>query len=105
MKDRGYDGPADHHWGRYGFLFADLFTALAVLFLVANTVGHVPPPPSSLPTPVVVKPSPTPRICGLEPTPANLPLLTVGDEAGLRVGSPTAEAAFALQVRQALQAN
>lgn len=37
---RGGTGPEDGQWIRYGFLFADLFTALAMVFLLANTVGQ-----------------------------------------------------------------
>jgi hypothetical protein len=43
-----------------GWLFADLFLALAMAFLVANTVGNVPPPSARMaPTPTPT-PSPTP---------------------------------------------
>lgn len=111
MKNRDNDGPAEHHWGRYGFLFADLFTALAILFLVANTVGHVTlPPPRPTPTLAVVvpttspTPTPTPLICGLDPQPATIPPLTVSDPAGLRAGSASAESAFADQVHSVMSA-
>ena len=43
-----------------GWLFADLFLALAMAFLVANTVGNVPPPSARM------APTPTPT---LSPTP------------------------------------
>ena len=49
-------------WSRLGFLVAELFVALAMIFLVGSTVGHVPPPPPT-PTP----PTPTVLInCGLD---------------------------------------
>jgi hypothetical protein len=44
-----------------GWLFADLLLALAMIFLVANSVAHVPaPPPTPTPTPApTLTPSPT----------------------------------------------
>lgn len=107
MQRRDTDGPADHHWGKFGFLVADLFTALAILFLVANTVGHVPPAPtptptSEPPTPTVVQPTPTPIICGLDPHAADPVILTVSDPDGLRAENPDAERTFAAQVHDAL---
>lgn len=47
-------------FGATGWLFADLFVALAMAFLVANTVGTIPPPA------IHVAPTPTPT---LSPTP------------------------------------
>lgn len=52
---RPSSGPA--LFGATGWLFADLFIVLAVGFLVANTVGNVPPPsaravPTATPTPI-----------------------------------------------------
>lgn len=108
MAQRDVGNPAtERHWGRYGFLVADLFTALAMLFLVANTVGHVSlPTPKPTPTPIAVAPTPTPTatpgICGLDPHPLQLPPFTVGDPAGLRAQAADAEHAFATQVHDAL---
>lgn len=90
---RGGNGPADHQWGRFGFLIADFFTLLAMLFLVANTVGHVPIPK---PTPSTVSggtvgPTPTPVICGLNPTPQPNVYVTINNDAALRNLDPGAE--------------
>ena len=53
-------GVGPNLFGATGWLFADLFIALAMAFLVANTVGNVPPPSARL------VPTPTPT---LSPTP------------------------------------
>jgi hypothetical protein len=53
--------------GRFGFLFADLFAVLAMLFLLANTVGHVTKPPPVTPTPTFT-PTAQAQICGLQRT-------------------------------------
>ncbi len=37
---RGWASPEEGQWARFGFLFADLFTALAMIFLLANTTGQ-----------------------------------------------------------------
>lgn len=54
MPRRGQEGqderPAPAFFGMTGWLFADLLLALAMIFLVANSVAHIPPPPSA-PTP------------------------------------------------------
>jgi len=106
MSQRAVGSPAaERHWGRYGFLVADLFTALAMLFLVANTVGHVlPPTPTPTPIAVALTPTPTatPGICGLDPQPLQLPPFTASDPAGLRAQVADAESAFAVQVHDAL---
>lgn len=49
-------------FGATGWLFADLFVALTMAFLVANTVGQVVPRPKPhVPTPIArVTPTPTP---------------------------------------------
>ena len=53
-------GVGPNLFGATGWLFADLFLALAMAFLVANTVGNVPPPSAR------ITPTPTPT---LSPTP------------------------------------
>lgn len=98
MRDPALEQEGEFHWGRFGFLVADLFTALAVLFLVANTIGHIPPPPPP-PPPIVVVPTNTPTICGLDPHHVATYLLTVSNAPGLRSGDTAAESAFAAQVR------
>lgn len=59
---------------RYGFLFADLFAVLAMIFLLANTVGSFPKPkvvPTPTPTPIpTATATPAPVICGLDNTAA-----------------------------------
>lgn len=51
--------PSPLFFGAAGWLFADLLLALAMIFLVANSVGNVRPAPTPTPTPTVT-PSPTP---------------------------------------------
>jgi hypothetical protein len=92
-------GPGEPQWGRFGFLVADLFTALALLFLVANTVGHVPPPVHSPPTPTW-----TPSICGLETKPVANVVLTFDGADGLRQFDPAAEQGFSQLVQARLSA-
>lgn len=108
MLHRDSDGSGEFDWGRFGFLVADLFTALAVLFLVANTIGHVqlPPPKAVVTSPAspTSPPTATPTICGLDPHPASIPSLAVIDPVGLRQLSSSAESSFVGQIRSALQA-
>lgn len=100
------DGSALAMFGGAGWLFADLMLALAVAFLVADTVS--PPPPSSPPKAVqsrsAVHHRPTPK-----PAPSASPsgpaldlsyittFLTV-DPASLQAGSTQAEASIRTQV-------
>lgn len=89
-------------FGSTGWLFADLMLALAMAFLVANTVG-LPTLPKPKPT---VRPTPTPT-----PTPTATPTPTPAldlrpvhvvlqvDWAGLLSNSPTARAAVRSQIR------
>jgi hypothetical protein len=79
-----------------GWLFADLLLALAVIFLVANSVAHVPAPPS-IPTPTPVATA----------TPAPLPVLDLNyievpltqvDYAKLHQKDPSAIAAIEEQI-------
>lgn len=68
------DRPTPYFFGAAGWLFADLLLALAVVFLVANSVGQPPlPPTSATPTPTFTPtPSPTPSPTPI-PTPTPLP--------------------------------
>lgn len=59
-----------------GWLFADLLLALAMGFLVANTVGQNPPPVPTV-TPAPPTPTPTPhQSVVLDPTPVHLTIST-----------------------------
>jgi len=63
-------GVGPNLFGATGWLFADLFIALAMAFLVANTVGNVPPPSArAVPTPTpTLSPTPIPpRALDLKP--------------------------------------
>lgn len=102
-------GPADHQWGRFGFLIADFFTLLAMLFLVANTVGHVtfpPPTPTKPPVTVTINPTPkptaTPMICGLSPTPLPDVTITIANDSLLRAGNLATERQVAAQIKARL---
>ncbi len=83
-------------FGATGWLFADLFIALTMGFLVANTVGQVVPPRA--------KPTPTPTAI---PTPTQLPTLDLQpvslhlhvDYQALLQGDPAAIAGAEIQVR------
>jgi len=81
-----------------GWLFADLLLALAMLFLLANTVGvAVKPPPKLTPTP---SPTPTPTPNGLLLDPQRIRLtLTTNNPGGLRQGDPGAMADLANEIR------
>lgn len=89
-------------FGMTGWLFADLFVALAMAFLVANTVGQLLPP--------IVKhtPPPTPTVI---PTPTQLPALDLKpisltiqmDYQGILSGNAGAIAAAEQQLRAATQ--
>lgn len=91
-------------WMRFGFLIADLFTALAMLFLVANTQAHVvavvpTPTPTSTPSPTA---TPAAQLCGLEQQPGFQTILTVQNDGALRALDHSAEADFANQVQTAM---
>ena len=97
--------PSPILFGAAGWLFADLLLALAVIFLVANSVGQVTVP---TPTPTIFMPptpTSTPTICGIDQNPGYSKILTVSDAAGLRANMPSAQAAFATQVHDALQSD
>ena len=83
-----------------GWVFADLLLALAMLFLVANTIRIPPRPtptpiPSPTPTPT---PSPTPNALILDPGQIRLSL-TTNDPDGLSRGDATAMADLAQEIR------
>jgi hypothetical protein len=91
----------ESQWARFGFLFADLFTALAMLFLIANTAGQaIGPKPSATPTPAA-----TPA-CALAQTPAPSIVVSLSraEATGLRATppDPSAVAQFQAQVAKAL---
>jgi hypothetical protein len=87
-------GAGQNLFGATGWLFADLFIALAVGFLVANTVGYVPPPTArAQPTPTPVPP----RALDLKPITVTLHV----DYNGLLRDDPSAIASAEQQVRQA----
>jgi hypothetical protein len=72
-------GVGPNLFGATGWLFADLFVALAMAFLVANTIGNVPPPSARLvPTPTpTLSPTPVPpRALDLEPISIDLQINT-----------------------------
>lgn len=99
-------------FGGAGWLFADLMLALAVAFLVADTVGTPPPPsqqravhhrPAPTPAPTTPAPAtPTPTPSASPPGPAlDLGYITVTltvDPAGLQAGSARAEASVRTQI-------
>ncbi|HEX8919318.1 MAG TPA: hypothetical protein VF898_12500 [Chloroflexota bacterium] len=91
-------GPA--LFGATGWLFADLFIVLAMGFLVANTVGYVPPPsaraaatPTSTPT---ATPTP-PRALDLHPITITLQV----HPSALLADNPNEIAQIEQQLRQA----
>jgi hypothetical protein len=83
---------------RLGFLVAELFMALAVIFLVGSTVGHVTDFGTPTPTPTMTPtPTPTPIVlvnCGLDPHyttyPASNKQYTLQDPEGVRSSSRSA---------------
>lgn len=90
------DSGSRWQWLRFGFLFADLFTALAMLFLIANTAG-AQLPVISTPTPAVV------IQCALERTPLK-PVtftLTTDQAIALRNGQPAGTNTFKYDVESA----
>ncbi len=91
-------GVGPNLFGATGWLFADLFIALAVGFLVANTVGYVPPPSAR------AQPTPTPTATPIPPRALDLKPISVTlhvDYYGLLNDNPVAIAAAEQQVRQA----
>ena len=93
---------ASNQWVRYGFLFADLFTALAMLFLLTGTAGVAIATQTDATPVATTTVLPTAEACGLEQTPVVPAVLAIADPAGLRAGSATAQTALATQVRQLL---
>lgn len=87
-------------FGAAGWLFADLLLALAMLFLVANSVGTYPKPaPTPTPLPTATRaPTPPPAICGLNPHSITI-MLTISNDGALRAGDSGAEAAFASEAK------
>jgi hypothetical protein len=81
-----------------GWLFADLFIALAMVFLVANTVATIPPPVverAPAPTPILTPTPIPPRALDLNPVSITL---TVNVSA-LLAGNSTEVASIQRQVR------
>jgi len=96
-------------FGAAGWLFADLLLALAMLFLVANSVGTYPKPrPTPTPT-LYVAPTPTPTppplICGIDQKPDYSQVFTTADPFGLSAKNGGAEQVFANQVLGTLGPN
>ena len=78
-----------------------------MLFLVANTVGHVPvpkPTPTPSVSPGVNGPTPTPVICGLSPKPQPNIYVTIANDSGLRNLSPAAEQQAAGEIKTQIKA-
>lgn len=86
--------------GFIGWLFADMLLALAMLFLIANTIGSPPKPkpkPTPTPTKVIVKPTPTP----LPRLELKFHEFTINiDPNGLQNNDPQAVASVKQQVRR-----
>jgi hypothetical protein len=83
-----------------GWLFADLLFALAMLFLVSNTLG-VPPKPKPTPTPTMVAtslPTPTPNALLLDQQRIRL-TLSVNNPGPLSQGDTQEKAALAQAIR------
>jgi hypothetical protein len=86
-----------NQWAVFGFLFADLFAVLAMLFLIAGTAGsafHVAPAAGT-------QPAATASPCGLDQTPDRSVLLAVADPQGVRAANSEATHALAAQIRAA----
>lgn len=71
-RRRARKGLSANLFASTGWLFADLFIALAMAFLVANTVATVPPPvikraPTPTPTPILTPTPIPPRALDLNP--------------------------------------
>ena len=85
--------------GSVGWLFADLLLALAMLFLIANTLGS--------PIKPKLRPTPTPTVSKVTPTPTPLPRLELRfheftinvDPNGLLNNDPNAIASVKQQVK------
>jgi len=98
--------PSPALFGAAGWLFADLLLAIAMLFLVANSVAHVTPPPTPTPTPTLTpKPTPLP-VLDLKPvvitiTNVNYAALHAGDPATIADIERQIKANKALQGRRA----
>lgn len=92
------DGGSDQTWARLAFLVSELFIALTIIFMVANSVGTRPPPPNPTPTPpptptLAPTPTPAPVVCGLESTYYHYQVFSV-DFVGILNGVPQAGANF-----------
>lgn len=83
---RGRSSSEEGQWIRFGFLFADLFTALAMVFLLANTSAQGTS-------------SNTQQQCGIQRQPVAPITFTVSDADTLRKKNKGAEQAFSVQVR------
>lgn len=82
-----------------GWLFADLLFALAMLFLVSNTLGVPPKPkPTPIPTVEVTTPTPTPNALLLDRHSVRL-TLSVNNPGSLSQGNAQAKAALAQTIR------
>jgi hypothetical protein len=98
--------PERNFFNLVGWLFADLLLVLAVTFLVASTVGALPPPSEPTPTPLgqlpTCTPAPTatqtqPAVPGLETDPVTITLNL--DVFSLLNGNPNQLRAIDDQVR------
>lgn len=95
MEPRPRDSrPSPALFGAAGWLFADLLLALAVIFLVTNTAGHL----SAAPTTAHATPTPRPTAPpALDLTPITLTVSV--DYAQLHANDPAAIASVEQQVR------
>lgn len=96
-------GVGPNLFGATGWLFADLFIALAMGFLVADTVGYVQPPSAVhiLPTPT---PTATPIATPIPPRALDLKPITVNlqvNPSALLANDPAEIASIEQQVRSA----
>jgi hypothetical protein len=100
-RGAGWNDLGQALFGSTGWLFADLMLALAMTFLVANTVAE-PPPPTTTTTTVVpttttrppARPRPLPAL-RLQPVKVRIRV----DQQGLLRGAPAAIASAQRQVR------
>jgi hypothetical protein len=89
--------PSPALFGAAGWLFADLLLALAMIFLVTNTAGHLS---AAAPTPLPAHATPTPKPTALPALDLTPIVLTVSvDYAQLHAGDPAALAAVEGQLR------
>jgi hypothetical protein len=98
MQRRARHASRVHQLGRFGFLFADLFVVLAMIFLAAATREPPPVRAQSAPagvTPIVtIDPAPGTQVCGLDPNPGDdfdqIVTIPNSDLEGLLQGAGTA---------------